>query len=143
MVLRNFYKIILLVTLLPFYAHANADENLGSEERVDHYEAHQPKNKAEALSSLKDRTATVGQILKSEALTDSDLERVHEVSYDLEAAVDYLRTHQGDAQEEVLDSLDEAVQAIHYASENHEEEKTREWFLALEKSTDEVNNVFK
>ena len=65
-------------------------------------------------------------MLKSETLTDSQLEQIHEISYTLENGIDKLIADKAAPQAQ-LDAVDEAVQAIHHASENHEEAIVREW----------------
>ncbi|MCB1782546.1 MAG: cupredoxin domain-containing protein [Alphaproteobacteria bacterium] len=63
-------------------------------------------------------------------LGEAKLEEIHKDSYALEAATDFLRS-EGSTDAALVDSLDEAVQALHYASENVEAEQTKEWFGKL------------
>lgn len=97
------------------------------EPRVEHYAGEVANNATEARNLLQKKTAEINTILGKQALNDSDLESIHEHSYSLEHAVDRLRADHA-AAEEKIDNLDEAVQALHYASENHNEAETRQWF---------------
>ncbi len=101
------------------------------DERVHHYEGAQMETAAQALQSLKDNNAKVAEILKAEKLEGKDLEAIHEISYSLENGIDKLIADKA-GETAKLEAVDEAVQAVHYASENHEEAKTREWFAKLE-----------
>ena len=67
----------------------------------------------------------------------TELEEIHEISYTLEAAIDKIRAEKA-AEEAKVDALDEAIQAIHFASEKQEEAKTREWFAKLEPAAAEI-----
>ena len=132
----------LLLTLALGVLCLNIVNSAWAEERIDHYVPAQPGNAEEALVVLTDKLGAISPIVAKESLTDNDLEAIHEASYSLEAAVDKLREGENEVQEAALDQLDEAVQAIHYASENHEEAKTREWFAVLMKAEQGVRNVF-
>ena len=75
-------------------------------------------------------------------LSSEDLEEIHETTYWLEASVDLLKeTKRSSNIEEALDKLDEAVQAVHYSSENHKEIDVREWQIKLKSAIVEVSNV--
>lgn len=99
-------------------------------ERVQHYEAPTPETDESAQSLLNQKIGEIGMILAKPSLADSDLEKIHEYSYSLEAGVDKLREDHA-YPNTLLDPIDEAVQALHYASENHEEAETRQWFEKL------------
>lgn len=131
------------ITLLqvPVTAFAQNDAALDSPERVEHYAAVQPQNETEALVQLAEKTNAVAAIMANDELTDSDLEAIHEVTYSLETAVDKLRETQTEASEAKLDAVDEAVQALHYASENHEMAKTKLWFTKLQAASLEFKNA--
>lgn len=129
---------LLLLAELPSISWAVEEEF-----RPDHYKVVVPANQQEALSSLQSKTNEIAVILKKAKLDDKDLETIHEKSYWLEASVDALR--QVDVKEEVavaVDNLDEAVQALHYASENHRETQTREWFGKLKTAAEQVSKSF-
>jgi hypothetical protein len=139
----TFFVSILFISTTPVMANNDHEHDSNEhEERVLHYVGEKPTTVKGALAELQSKTNAVEKILKKESLDDNDLESVHEVSYSLEAAVDFLRTKQQATQEEALDDLDEAVQAIHYASENHEEAKTRKWYLILRNQIKHVASVF-
>ena len=112
------------------------------QERVEHYAAAAPANATQALELVRVKVADIATLLTRETLTGKDLEAIHEISYALEAAVDTLRSRQNATQKTALDALDEAVQAIHYASEEHDETKTRQWFAALRPAATQVFDVF-
>ena len=127
--MNKILAVLAVATLsFPLAINAHADED-----RTMHYEAPTPETADAAVQSLKDNVAHIGKILSTEALDDSHLEAVHETSYNLEAAIDKLIADKAGAQA-ALEAVDEAVQAIHYASEEHKEAKTRKWFTALEDS---------
>jgi hypothetical protein len=113
-----------------------------AEETVKHYEAAEVKDTAQAVRVLKEKVTAIDTLIAKEKLEISDMESVHEVSYSLATAVDFLRLKQTKEQEAVLDKCDEAVQAIHFASEKHEEAKLREWFPILKTSSDQVATIF-
>lgn len=120
-----------LAIAFPAYAESPA------EERVEHYQA-QIETKEAAFEALTAETTKIAEILKTEdELEFTDLEEIHEISYTLEAAIDKLRAEKG-AEEAKIDALDEAIQAIHFASENQEEAKTREWFAKLDPAAAEI-----
>ncbi len=107
------------------------DDYHDHDERVIHYEITEPKTIEEANAILRQRTALIGKIMAKDELDHNDLEKIHEHSYSLEAAIDKLRDEQAYQSEENIDNLDEAIQALHYASESHEETESREWFGQL------------
>lgn len=140
---KSLFAVLAGVALLqaPIYAFADDDTALDSPKRVEHYAAEQPQNETEALAQLAAKTEAVTAIIKNGELTDSDLEAIHEVTYSLETAVDKLRETQTEASEAKLDAVDEAVQALHYASENHEMAKTKLWFTKLQAASLEFKNA--
>lgn len=111
-------------------------------ENVTHYEGAAPKDNADALKILNDRAATLSLTIAKEKLADSDMESVHEATYSLENAVDFLRKSESDANRKALDALDEAVQALHSHSENREEAAIREWYGKLAIATKGVQDAF-
>ncbi|MDB2682917.1 cupredoxin domain-containing protein [Alphaproteobacteria bacterium] len=120
--------------LIPLTAHA--------EESVQHYAAQSIQGKEEALKTFEKKNAEISKLLKFEKLQDSNLETIHEISYTLEAAIDKLIALKS-APEEKLGTIDEAVQALHHASEDHNEEQTREWFTKLETRISSLDNETK
>lgn len=107
--------------------------------RPEHYAHAKFENSEKAQEALNAKIAEIKAILdKSKELAFTDMEEIHEKSYTLESAVDKLRESKiADAGK--IDALDEAVQAIHFASENQEEQKTREWFAKLEQSASMIS----
>ena len=100
-------------------------------ERTQHYEAGEIADAKAALQTLKDEQAKIATILEAEKLEVAQLESIHQISYTLEAAIDKMIAEKAGPQD-ALEAVDEAVQAIHYASEKHEANKTRSWFPKLE-----------
>ena len=132
--MKKFTPLLGLATIaLAFPAYAETP----AEEPVQHYEA-TIETKEAALEALKAETAKIAEILKKEGeLEFTDMESVHEITYTLEASVDKLRA-ENVVDTTKLDTLDEAVQALHYASENQEEAKSREWFAKLKPAATEI-----
>lgn len=97
---------------------------LKAEERADHYEGASIATKEEAVKLLSAKRAEINTLITEDKITDSAFEKIHETSYTLENIVDKLKESETGV---AVDALDEVVQAIHYASEEHEEEKVREW----------------
>lgn len=132
-------KKLLLATALIMAAGMSspADVYADEEVRVEHYEGEAIKNSAEAMDKFEVHNAEIATLLEKETLDDSDLEKIHEISYTLEAAIDKIR-EEGKAEEALVDEADEAIQAVHFASEKHEEATIREWFPKL---TDAVSKM--
>ena len=108
------------------------------ETRVDHYEAQNLQTTEQAVQTLQDNNAKISKILEAKELGALELETIHEISYTLEAAIDKLISEKAAATDQ-LEAIDEAIQAVHYASENHEEAKVREWFAKLEPAAGNLN----
>lgn len=112
--------------------HDHANHHDGHGEHTDHYEGIKLESAEHAFEVLDEKTAEIAEILKKEGgLEFLDLEGIHEITYTLEASVDKIREDKA-APESKIDTLDEAVQAIHFASEKQKEAKVREWFAKLE-----------
>ena len=120
-------------TMMVFSAsHADTDTHEeAEEERVTHYVTEKPASPEAAQSLFKTSMQKITTILEAETLNAQALEAIHEQSYALEASVDAFRTFKT-YPEKTLGLMDEAVQAVHHASEDHEEEATRKWFSILE-----------
>lgn len=118
---------------MPVFAETSADEAM----RAEHYEA-KIETTEEAFKALDEKVEAIANILQQgDELDFLALEKIHEISYTLEAAVDKIRAEEA-ADITKIDVLDEAVQAIHYASEEQEEAKTREWFAKLEPAAGDI-----
>ncbi len=110
--------------------HGHAHED--AQESTEHYQGDKIETAAQGLEVLKTKVAAIADILKKEGeLEFLELEEIHELSYSLENGIDFIVSEKA-AAEAQTDAVDEAVQAIHYASENGEEVKTREWFEKLQ-----------
>ncbi len=109
----------------------DVQHNVTHEERTMHYEGQSYATTDEALEALKAHNKEIAELIKAEMLSNSDLERIHEISYSLETAIDKMIAEKAGKADQ-LGAIDEAVQAVHYASENHEDAQVREWFAKLE-----------
>ncbi|MDG1286143.1 MAG: hypothetical protein P8P30_01105 [Rickettsiales bacterium] len=105
-------------------------EHASTETRLQHYEGEVVATTEMAKALLNKKIMRIGKIIAKPKLEGADLESIHEHSYSLETAIDKIRADKG-AEEKIIDAADEAIQALHYASENHEEAVTREWFGKL------------
>jgi hypothetical protein len=117
-------KIIALASILIMLssgAHA--------EERTMHYEGKKIYTSHQAVKVLHSKISDINKIVAKKKLSDQDLEKIHEISYSLETASDKLiEDHKNNS---AVDAAGEAVQALHYSSENHNEQETRKWFKQL------------
>ncbi len=129
--MKYFLPVLTVATLT--FTSAYAMENNHDDARIEHYQGVELKNDEAAIALLNEKMNEIETALKSEDINAQILENVHESSYALEDAVDKLRDEESD--NEALDNLDEAVQALHYASENHETEKTKEWFAKMQEAS--------
>lgn len=113
------------------YAEDHAHDKDHHDE-AEHYEAIKIESADEAFTVLDEKTAAIGKVLENEGeLEFLQLEEIHEITYSLEAAIDKVRAEKA-ADEAKIDIVDEAIQAVHFASEKQEEAKVREWFAKLE-----------
>lgn len=120
-------KIIILTTILAMisfgsYAHQG----------VIHYKGQEVKTSAEAVKVLHEKIEDINQLTNKKKLTNADLEKIHKISYSLETASDRLIEEHKNNQN--IDSIAEAVQALHAYSEKHKEKETREWFAKLKEA---------
>ena len=135
--MKNFLTVLTISVLsagVSSYAMAETEvdpKEMSQEARDAHYKA-SIATADEAFKALDEKVAEINGILKNEnELEFLELESIHEISYTLEAAVDKLRDEKA-ADVAKLDVLDEAVQALHFASEEQQEAQTRAWFAKLE-----------
>lgn len=125
---RQFLSLgIALCMLAPAPVFA-ADE---AEERIEHYAAQEITSGESAIKAIEEKKAGISEILAKETLESADLENIHEASYTLEAAIDFL-TEAKSGVEEQIDLANESIQAIHASSETHKEAEVREWFAKLD-----------
>ena len=87
-------------------------------DRVEHYEARSAATLEEAVAIFVEFSDALKTVLEREPLEAADLEAVHEITYTLENALERMR---GD-----LAELADIVEALHLASEDHDEAATRE-----------------
>lgn len=120
----------------PAFANEEGKDHAG---RDKHYEVEAPKTTADALAMLD------GKIKEIEgAYKKNELEGIHERSYYLEAAVDKLREDANDkTRENAVDTLDEQVQAMHYASENGKHDQVKADLPKLKSAAAKVEKAFK
>jgi nucleoside-triphosphatase THEP1 len=140
--MKHLIVLFAFVSLMSFQPVASAEEYEDDhaeqqESRPDHYKAATPESSAEALEILEKNIARI-EVLLNDEVGVLELEKIHKISYSLEAAVEYLVMHQSVKQEPVLNELDEAVQILHLASEERDEDKTRKWFAILKKEYNRV-----
>lgn len=109
-------------------------------ERPAHYAAKKIDTPMSAIAFLQASDEALGLILKADTLSDTNFEAIHERSYTMEAAVDKL-VDEKIGSSDVLSVLNEAVQAIHYASEKHEEAKLREWAISFSEAVSNVDVI--
>ena len=129
-------------TLISLPAIADEDAST-AEERVIHYAIEEPKTTEAAVKLLQEKTKEIGAILANDTLDSNHMEAIHEKTYSLEAAVDKLRAEDNSQMHEnALDAADEAVQALHYASENHEQTQSRKWYGSLEPAVEMVKSAY-
>ncbi len=127
------------MTMGALHAHAHNHQ----EDIIKHYHADKPENTAQALLILQEECKSINNILLNKNLSSNNLEKIHEISYSLEASVESLREGQNNNDQEMfIDKLDEVVQALHYSSEQHEEKETRKWFIKLNSAIADLQNVF-
>ncbi len=122
------YSVMALGLFMSIPAHAE-------EERVKHYAYDIPENTNRAIQLYYENLGIIRYTLDTGALNDQKLELIHERSYALETAVDYLRfTHKDHAA--ALKTLSQQVHEVHEASEEHDGKHFRPAFAALNKADD-------
>ena len=121
------------------YAEEGKHDDHDHDHETAHYEAIEIGSADQAFKILDEKTGEIAAILKKEGeLEFLELENIHEITYTLEASVDKIRDEKA-ADEAKIEVLDEAVQAIHFASEKQEEAKVREWFAKLEPAAGDIH----
>jgi Cupredoxin-like domain len=113
------------------YAEVTEEPSHVSKERVDNYERPVFENSEQASTEMTLKIKDINEILgKDGGIEFIDLETIHEKTSAMEAAVDKFRADKA-YDEAKINVLDEAVQALHYASENQDLPKTHDWFLKV------------
>lgn len=106
-------------------AMAEDDHDDHDEERVKHYQIQEPKSWAEAVNIINE----YGNKMKA-AHAKQDYQTMHELSYHLEVAADYL--------EEETESLMDSIEVVHHTTEDGEYEKMEKAFPTLEKHLSDI-----
>ena len=96
---------------------AAATASLASD-RVKHYEAKSAATLEEAVAHFVEYNAELAMVLERKTLEAADLEAVHEITYTLENALERMRQDMAE--------LADTLEALHLASEDHDEAATRE-----------------
>lgn len=96
---------------------ATATASLASD-RVQHYEAKSAATLEEAVAHFAEYNAELASVLERKTLEAADLEAVHEITYTLENALERMRQDMAE--------LADTLEALHLASEDHDEAATRE-----------------
>lgn len=139
-IMKQFFPLLGLASFLFLSPTLSiAAESTSQKARPDHYVHTKFETKEQALEGLNTKIKEIDNILsKTGDIEFTDLEAVHEKSYTLEAAVDKLRAEKY-ADDAKINALDEAVQAIHSASENQELAKSLEWILKLKVAASNIS----
>jgi len=96
---------------------ATATGSLASD-RVQHYEAKSAATLAEAVANFAEYNDELAAVLERETLEAKDLEAIHEITYTLENALERMRQD--------MAGLADTLEALHLASEDHDEAAARE-----------------
>ncbi len=121
--------IVVAASLAGYYLGPNSksESDPVDDEIVMHYEGADFETADQARTALDENATKIESIIAQGELNDSALEQVHEISYTLEKAADKIRAEKTYASEEAMDYVEEAIQALHHASENHKADITLEW----------------
>lgn len=101
----------LLVAALGLAGPVAADE-------VEHYEGKKPESLEEAVALFSEYNARLEKILASDSLTGEQMEKVHELSYTLENALNRINSD--------LFKLTKTLEEVHLASERRDAETVDE-----------------
>lgn len=120
---------LFMLGVVPPALAGSHDHHAGHEGQIRHYEPEKPKSEAEALATLKEKLTIMKQ-----ALDQGAMESVHEGSYSLEAAADYLLgIRKNDrAFQAATEEMAEQIQIVHADSENGKADATRKAWPSLE-----------
>ena len=108
----------------PVYAGEGHDHD-HDEERAKHFEVVEPKNWSEAIAILEEKGAAMKAAYKAK-----DYNTMHELSYSLEVAADYLDEESGE--------LLKAVEKVHHSTEDGEFKDLTKDFPAFETRLNDV-----
>lgn len=87
------------------------------EGEVQHYDVVESKTLEEALTNFVAYNAKIRDVLAREELSVADMEEIHEYTYTIEVALAKINEEMG--------ALPETLEALHLASEDHDETKVR------------------
>ena len=121
---------------------ASPYDDAHKQERVTHYHAETPTSMADAHALFHKKMRRIEKHLAARTLDRTALEAVHEASYGLEAAVDYL-TAQPTRYKKMLAKIDAAVQRVHHTSEDHAEAALRSAFKQLQIASASIGQISK
>ena len=121
-------------------ASPNDHHDHDHDERVTHYHAEKPTSTADAHALFHKKMRRIEQQLATRPLDRTALEAIHEASYGLEAAVDYLLAHQP-RHKKMLAKIDAAVQRVHHSSEDHKETALRAAFKQLQTASVSIAQI--
>ncbi len=118
------YLYLLAIVALLFLSPVHAEE-YEDDARIDHYEAHEPKDVDEAKAILRKKTDEM-----KAAYEEKDYETIHRLSYDLEAAGEFMLEH--------VEEMLELIEEVHVISEEQEEEELEETFPEMIEAVQEI-----
>jgi len=108
-------KLTAFVTAIVFAASAFAGPVLADE--VQHYRAKPSETLEEAVNNFSEYNKLLSEVLAKEELSQSDMERVHELSYTLEVALAKIN--------EEMTGIVDTLEEVHLSSEQYNEAKLR------------------
>lgn len=106
-----------------------------SAKKVEHYEGEKPASYEQAIKILTTKLQAIDNILSDGKADEYDLEEIHEISYSLEAAIDFILEQELSKEQKVRARyLDKKVQNLHHESEARNIAKTILYFKQLKTS---------
>jgi hypothetical protein len=90
---------------------------LAQDDDFDHYEAVPSETLEEAVTNFREYNAKLAEVMAKEELSDSDMERIHELTYTLEEALAKIA--------ETVEGLPVMLENLHLASEARDTAKVR------------------
>ena len=126
------FAVLSIAAFTAFSINTNAIAG-DDEVKVDHYEGKEFKNADDAMKTLLETTLKMSDIAADKDLDVAKMEQIHETSYTTEDAIALLgKDAKGDTK-----VLAEKLELVHLASEEHEADKLRRYFIAYQA---ELNN---
>ena len=108
--IKPFLRVVLAAMLT---VPALADDS----ERIDHFRGEQPESWKQAVTLYTEYNAELRKILAREKLTTQDSARIHELTYTIENALEYM--------EIALSATEDSLEELHLASESTDLVRTR------------------